>query len=184
MLKGIDIRHYGSGNMGATNAMRVLGKKVGISVLLIDILKGFLAVLFIGSWCAQSTSIFSSELTRLLIGVSSILGHTWTVFLKFKGGKGIATTLGVFLAMAIKIKGLGLGLGLVLLIWILVFVLSRIVSLASIIASISFPLIMLIFKQSQILFFVTLLVALFVIYKHKSNVHRLLQRKEPRLKFK
>jgi acyl phosphate:glycerol-3-phosphate acyltransferase len=181
LLKGIDIRKFGSGNVGATNALRVLGKGAGISVLLLDILKGVIPI-FLSEIIVVRTSM-PAEVLRILMGISCICGHNWTVFLNFKGGKGIATTLGVFIGLALKTPGLGVILSLVVLSWLLVFVASRIVSLSSVIAALILPCLVHIFRQSWIIFIASLILSLFVLLRHKPNIARLLQGKESRLNF-
>ena len=182
-LKGIDIRQYGSGNVGATNALRVLGKGPGIAVLLLDVIKGLVAVLFLGGLLEPEINLIGSQARYIILGLACISGHNWTVFLSFKGGKGVATTLGVLAGLAIKISGLKLILGLMLLTWLAVFLIARIVSLASVIAAVSFPIYMLLFKQSRALFFTSLIFTAFILLRHKSNLKRIFQGKEPRLKF-
>jgi acyl phosphate:glycerol-3-phosphate acyltransferase len=181
-IKGIDIRKFGSGNVGATNALRVLGKGVGISVLILDILKGVVPI-FLSQIIIVRTNNIPAEILRLLMGISCICGHNWTLFLNFKGGKGIATTLGVFIGLACKTPGLGAVLILVVLSWLLVFMLSRIVSFSSIIAAFILPLSVHVFKQSRVIFIASLVLSVFVIIRHKSNITRLLQGKESRLNF-
>jgi acyl phosphate:glycerol-3-phosphate acyltransferase len=181
LIKGIDIRKFGSGNVGATNALRVLGKGVGISVLVLDILKGVIPI-FLSQIIVERTNI-PAEILRLLMGISCICGHNWTIFLDFKGGKGIAATLGVFIGLAFKTPGLGMILILVVLSWLLVFVLSRIVSLSSIVAAIFLPLLVHVFKQSQVIFSVSLVLSLFVLLRHRANIVRLLKGKESQLNF-
>jgi len=183
LLKGLDIRKFGSGNVGATNVLRVLGKWPGISVLILDVLKGFLPIIFLGNFIFPRTTV-SAEILYISLGISCIAGHNWTVFLGFKGGKGIATTLGVLLGLALKITGLNLILGLLILTWLLVFTLTRIVSFASIISALSLPLYMLLFKQSWIMISSSIILSIFVILRHKSNLIRLFQGKESRLTFK
>ncbi|MBP7216705.1 MAG: glycerol-3-phosphate acyltransferase, partial [Candidatus Omnitrophica bacterium] len=114
LIKGIDIRQFGSGNVGATNALRVLGKKVGITVLCIDIAKGFICVFVIGYFFQGLIPETLAIVSRLLFGVSCIIGHNWTIFLQFKGGKGVASTLGVLIGLAATIPGLYIVLLLVL----------------------------------------------------------------------
>ncbi|MBM3255812.1 MAG: glycerol-3-phosphate 1-O-acyltransferase PlsY [Candidatus Omnitrophica bacterium] len=184
LLKGIDIRKEGSGNVGATNALRVLGKGPGIAVLALDILKGFLAVFVLGSLLAAKLSNISTESRSIILGLSCICGHNWTIFLGFKGGKGIATTLGVLIGLALQIPGLKLILLMVVITWLIVFIAARIVSLASVIAAIALPIYILLFKESAILAALSILLALFIILRHKSNLQRLLKGKEPRLSFK
>ena len=183
VLKGIDIRKSGSGNIGATNAWRVLGKTAGLSVLALDVIKGVLPVIFISRINPGATAIMPQELFLILLGVSCICGHNWTVFLQFKGGKGIATTLGVLIGLSFKIAGLKLILGLIILTWILAFTILRIVSAASILSAVFLPIYMLIFRQSKTLIYSSLLLSVFVIIRHKSNLIRLFQGKESRLKF-
>ncbi len=184
VLKGIDIRKFGSGNVGATNALRVLGKGPGIAVLLLDILKGFIAVVLLGAFTAQKSGWINTEAVYILLGVSCICGHNWTIFLNFKGGKGIATTLGVLFGLAVKIGGLDRVILLLILTWFIIFIISRIVSLSSIITAVSFPAYMVLFNQPRPLIFLSLMLSLIVIMRHKPNLARLFKGEEPRLSFK
>jgi acyl phosphate:glycerol-3-phosphate acyltransferase len=181
VLKGIDIRKQGSGNVGATNALRVLGKGPGITVLVLDILKGVLPVIFLGDFLLVRQAVVSSEALGILLGISCIAGHNWTIFLQFKGGKGVAVTLGVLIGLAWAIKGLGIILGLVLFTWLIVFLLGRIVSLASLAAAFALPVLCIVFKQSALLFSSSIILAIFVILRHKSNLKRIFQGTEKRL---
>jgi glycerol-3-phosphate acyltransferase PlsY len=182
VLRGIDIRKFGSGNIGATNALRVLGKKVGITVLILDLLKGFIPVVLLADILYSKTALLSEETLRIILGICCICGHNWTIFLKFKGGKGVATTLGVLLGLSIKIIGLRFILFLMISTWVLVFIISRIVSMASIISALAFPVYTFIFKQSNTLKISSLLLSAFVIIRHKANLKRLIQGKESRIK--
>lgn len=184
ILKKVDIRKYGSGNVGATNALRVLGKKIGITVLLIDVLKGTLPVIFLGDYILTKRVNLSPELSRIILGLSCICGHNWTVFLNFKGGKGVATTLGVLIGLSLRITGFAKILGLVILVWSSVFIFLRIVSLASVLAAITFPLAVILSGYSRILVIFSLLSAIFIILRHRSNLIRIFQGKEPRLSFR
>ncbi len=181
ILKGIDIRKVGSGNVGATNAMRALGKGPGILVLLLDIVKGFIATYYLASYFSGKPVLILEQNLRILIGLCCICGHNWTIFLQFKGGKGIATTFGVLLALSLKIAGLNIVIGLIILTWVLVFIFTRIVSIASISAAIFLPLFSFIFKQSISVILLSLLLCIFVIIRHKANLVRIFQGKEPRL---
>jgi len=184
LLKGIDIRKFGSGNVGATNALRVLGRGPGISVLVLDILKGFIVVTLLADILSSAVTGVSVETLRIIFGLSCICGHNWTVFLRFKGGKGIATTFGVLLGLAIKIGGLKVILALSVITWLIIFFMSRIVSLSSVITGIALFVYMFAFKQSNTLKFLSIILAIFIIIRHKSNLKRILQGKEPRLTFK
>lgn len=183
LLKGIDIRNFGSGNVGATNALRVLGRGPGIAVLILDMLKGFLSVAFLGGIIADKTTYIPQDLLYIILGISCICGHNWTVFLRFKGGKGIATTFGALAGLAVKISGIKLIFGLVVLTWLIIFIICRIVSLASILSGIALPIYMLLFRQEPVLIASGILLSLFILLRHKSNLTRLLQGKEPRLNF-
>ncbi len=184
LIKGIDIRKFGSGNVGATNALRVLGKGPGILVLVLDILKGVLPTVILADFAILKVSSISPELLRIIFGFCCICGHNWTIFLGFKGGKGVATSLGVLLGLAFKIEGVAWILGVAVLIWLSVFFVSRIISLSSIIAAISLPISALLFKQSHILVLFSLLIAGFAIFRHKANLKRIFNKQEPRLSFK
>ncbi len=182
VLKGVDIRKFGSGNVGATNALRVLGKPAGIAVLALDIFKGFVTVFFLGNIISARIAGISDITARLLLGFCCISGHNWTIFLRFKGGKGMATTLGVLLGLAFKAAGIKVVFALVILTRLVVFVITRIVSLASILSGMALPVYMFLFKQPRILIYSSALLCVFIILRHKSNLKRLVQGKEPRLK--
>jgi acyl phosphate:glycerol-3-phosphate acyltransferase len=184
LLKGVDIRFHGSGNVGATNALRVLGRGPGILVLILDILKGFVAVTFLGNLIRSGAQVIPDETLRVFLGLSCISGHNWTIFLRFKGGKGMATTFGVLLGLSVNIPGLRLIFGLIVLTWLLIFVILRIVSIASVLTGISLPIYMIIFKQPNALIALSFLLCIFIILRHSSNLKRFFQGKEPRLTFK
>jgi len=183
-LKGVDIRKVGSGNVGATNALRVLGKGPGIAVLITDILKGLIVVSFLGDYFTHKEILWQIQNLRIIMGLCCICGHNWTIFLQFKGGKGIATSLGVLLGLSLRISGLNIVIGILIIIWFAVFFLSRIVSLASIIAALGLPISCVFFKQSNLMILVALILCIFVIIRHKANLSRIFQGKEPRLYFK
>ena len=184
VLKGIDIRKFGSGNIGATNALRVLGKGAGITVLVLDVLKGFTAVVFLGNLIIARMPGLSEVSVRILLGFACIFGHNWTIFLKFRGGKGMATTLGVLLGLAVEVASLKLIFLLVILTWVIIFMLTRIVSLASILAGVSLPIYTVLCKESGILILTSIILALFIILRHRSNLKRIFQGQEPRLTFR
>lgn len=184
LFKRIDIREHGSGNMGATNALRVLGRGAGITVLLIDILKGALPVIFIGDYLVARNPGLSPEVVRIIIGISCICGHNWTVFLKFKGGKGVATTLGVLIGLSLGIPVFAKSLILIIFLWLIVFLFSRIVSLASLIAAFAFVPLLVIFRSPMVLVVFGLLISAFIVVRHKKNISRILQGKESRITFR
>jgi glycerol-3-phosphate acyltransferase PlsY len=175
--KGIDIRSVGSGNIGATNAMRVLGKPAGIFVLLMDAAKGFLAV-YLATMMARRFYWNDPELqtVRVIAGVGAVLGHNYTCWLKFKGGKGIATTAGVYIALAPWALLIALG------VFIVALLASRIVSVASMSAALALPVAVLFLQPNELLLgVVTMALGALAIYKHKSNIQRLLAGTENRL---
>jgi glycerol-3-phosphate acyltransferase PlsY len=151
---------------------------------LLDIVKGFIAVVLLGTFTAQKSGWANTEAVYIILGVICICGHNWTVFLNFKGGKGIATTLGVLLGLAVKIGGLNKVILLLILTWFIIFIISRIVSLSSIITAVSFPAYMVLFNQPRLLIFLSLVLSLIVIMRHKPNLARLFKGEEPRLSFK
>lgn len=175
-VKKIDIRQYGSKNIGATNVFRVIGKRWGIVVLFLDALKGYAACalpIFIGLQ-GKTTVPF-----QLMLATAAIVGHTFPVWLKFKGGKGVATSLGVFLAIA-WVPTL-----ITFAIWILAFAISRIISISSLIAAIAFPCMIAwcYWSTSNLKFLlpISLILAIFIFYTHRANIQRLLQGAEKRL---
>ncbi len=182
LIKGVDIRKSGSGNVGATNASRVLGKPLGIVVLLLDIFKGFLAV-----WLLAGLSIFkatgiSSETLGVTLGLSCVAGHNWPIFLGFKGGKGIATTLGVLLALALQVSELKIILVFSLLTWIAAFIITRVVSVASILAGISLPIYAVLFGSPKAIVLFCVVLSLLAVLRHLPNIKRIFQGEEPRIK--
>ncbi|MEM1252631.1 MAG: glycerol-3-phosphate 1-O-acyltransferase PlsY [Cyanobacteria bacterium P01_H01_bin.21] len=176
LLQGIDIREHGSGNTGATNVFRVVGKQAGITVLLIDLLKGLTAVLITRFVMAQfGNSLTLSTWIQTFAGLLAILGHSRSVWLNFTGGKSAATGLGVILALAWPV---GLGTAVV---FGLVFGLSRTVSLGSISAATAAPVLMLLTRQPLPFILLVLLGGIYVIIRHRSNISRLLAGTEPKL---
>ena len=172
-VKGVDIRQHGSQNVGATNVFRVVGKLPALITLIIDILKGVLVVtlLYTFSYSFLSETI-DADFYRAFLGFTAICGHIWPVFLKFKGGKGVATTLGV-IAVLSPVVFLVSGA-----IWIIVFSFSNYVSMASIIMAVSFPIISAILALPFYTTLFCIAVCLVTCYKHKSNIERLLTGRE------
>ena len=175
--KGIDIRSVGSGNIGATNVFRALGKPAGIFVLLIDGLKGYAACEWLVDLVLQSFGGAGAdrEVLKILGGIFGVLGHNYTCWLKFKGGKGIATSGGALAALVPWAFLIILG------VWIVVFAITRYVSLASIAASVSLPFATWVTGGSITLILVTSAMTVLAIYKHKANIQRLLSGTESRL---
>ena len=175
-LKGIDIRQHGSGNVGATNVFRVLGKWPGIIVLVLDILKGVVAVVLVFD-ALGLTGVFE----RIVLAVAVVSGHNWTIFLKFKGGKGIATSLGVLIGLTIRIAAIRPVLLATILVWLACFLPTGLVSLASIVASVALPIIMLLTNQSIEIVCLGVTFAIFVVLRHRPNIKRLLTGTEHRV---
>lgn len=173
-LKGIDIRQHGSGNIGASNVLRLLGRGPAAVVFIGDTAKGILPVLVCGA-------VFHDPLLAVTGGILSVLGHNYSIFLKFQGGKGVATSLGVVIGIDPPIAAIAFGL------WILILAACRYISVASPMAAISVPVQMLISGSflnrsvpREYLAF-GIVAALFVVLKHKSNYARLLSGTEPKI---
>ncbi len=162
LCKGIDIRKEGSGNPGATNALRVLGKPLGFTTLLLDIGKGWAAVEF-----ARQVMGITFEWGLVLAGLAAVLGHIYTLFLKFKGGKGVATTFGIFLAFTPMATFCTIGIFLVTV------ALSRYVSLGSILSALSFPICIYTFYQQPLYTGLSVILGAFIIWRHRTNITRL-----------
>jgi glycerol-3-phosphate acyltransferase PlsY len=183
LLKGIDIRTVGSGSTGGTNVTRALGAKWGVFVIIFDAVKGAVSVLL-------ATQLLSSQNNILLIisaSVFSVIGHIWTIFANFKGGKGIATSLGFLLALRPTETSLALS------VFILVFLISRIVSISSLSAALSllfiYPIKFYFFYAYSyydfiIYFILMFLLNIIVFYTHRENIKRLLKGEEKKLVFK
>ncbi len=172
VLLNKDIRKMGSGNAGATNALRSFGPVIGVTTLLMDLLKGVLAL-----YLADK---FGSQYSVYYAAVGVILGHNWPVFFGFKGGKGIATSAGVLIYLDIRI------FAIVIAVFIITVAISKYVSLGSVLAAASAPICsyILTFKTKPYTFYVILLLAIIAIYKHRTNIVRLLNKTENRIKFK
>lgn len=173
IFKNIDVRDYGSRNSGATNCYRVMGPQFGLAVLLADALKGFLPLLI-------ASKYIDSQFQMFILAMVVILAHTYSCFIRFKGGKGVATSLGVFLFLIPYI------VMILCLIFIAVFLIFRYVSLASITAAVALPILVFTMDKSNniYLFILSLIISIFVIYRHKTNIDRLLKGTETKFKFK
>ena len=188
LFKGIDLRNYGSGNLGSTNAFRVLGAPLGILVQILDIGKGLFVVLVVTEFFyshlpfTNYTPFEDITVARIIAGVSAIIGHTYSVFAGFKGGKGINTALGVLISLSPVDVGISVGF------FVLTVLSSGYISLGSIVASFTFPLMMFIreniFKVNitgyNTLIFFSIAVSLLLIYNHRENIRRLLYGNENR----
>ncbi len=179
----VDIRTVGSGNIGATNVFRILGKPAGIFVLVADGLKGYVACagacdLWFALLAAMGVPLGEAEGYRLLAGVAAVLGHNYTCWLYFKGGKGIATSAGVYVALA------PVAVLVALAVWLLALGLTRYVSVASIGAAIALPTMVWLTKDSLALGLVTTALGILAIAKHRTNIQRLLKGTENRIQFR
>ncbi|WP_128382881.1 glycerol-3-phosphate 1-O-acyltransferase PlsY [Staphylococcus coagulans] len=163
-----DIREYGSGNTGATNSFRVLGKPAGFAVTFFDIFKGFIVVFL--------PALFNVEIHGLFVGIFAIIGHVYPIYLKFRGGKAVATSAGVLLAVNPIL------LLILALIFFIILKLTKYVSLSSIIAAIccvigSF------FISDYVLLITSIAVSVLLIYRHSSNIKRIIKGTEPKIKW-
>jgi len=205
---GVDIRSHGSGNIGATNVLRVCGKKPGITCLILDLLKGFIPVVlavnllpiegrqvqvpvgFLNQWShvVPAVDALGAQVVHILTALAAVIGHNHSPWVGFKGGKGVATSAGVLLAL------MPVGVLLLLAVWMIAFLASRYVSLASVAAAISLPLMTLYgsWTHGRIqdgtwnkpLFVLALLIAVMVVWKHRSNLKRLRDGTENRFEWR
>ena len=191
--RGVDIRTVGSGNIGATNVFRILGKPAGVLVLLADAAKGWLAVFVVAKllsgWFYPAAGLTAREWFAICAGIAAILGHNYTCWLYFKGGKGIATSAGVLVALV------PVPLLIILGVWIIVFALSRYVSLASISAAFTLPFAVWLVGElrhetqderdaARTIILITAALAALAIYKHKANIKRLISGTESKIAMK
>ena len=172
IAKGIDIRSLGSGSTGATNVLRHIGKRAAITVFLLDLFKGVLSILL-------AKYFLLNDSWQVAIGLSTLIGHIWPIWLNWKGGKAVATGLGIFLGLSWQVGLSTLG------IFIIMITLFRIVSLASVSAALALPLIMFLsFSTSNFslpFLIISLLAMTLVIWRHRENIVRLIKGKEPRI---
>ena len=175
----IDVREYGSGNAGATNTFRVLGPKAGIPVLILDVAKGWLAVqlaTYFGDYMPATQQFINF---KLVLGVGALLGHIFPVFAGFRGGKGVATLLGILWGVNPPAALICLG------IFIVILLTTKYVSLASMVASISFPfIVMLIFNETiRTMNVFSMAVCILVLVTHQRNIERIIRKEESRVKW-
>jgi acyl phosphate:glycerol-3-phosphate acyltransferase len=189
LRKGIDIRQYGSGNAGGTNVIRVLGWKTGVFVILVDMAKGLFATMTIARLMQgpipfdNATPFDDFTVVQIIAGCAAILGHIWTLFAGFKGGKGIATAGGMLIGIAPVEVGISFG------VFLIVFLISHYVSLGSLSAAVAFPLTMF-FRENvflvdiegyRTLIYFSMAISLLIIYTHRSNIRRLIRGTENRI---
>ena len=173
VLKSIDIREHGSGNAGATNVLRVLGWKAASVVGIIDLLKGFVATVYISGIAFGDVPV-SHDIVRIAAGLSAVIGHIWTVFSGFKGGKGVLTVIGMFFGLS------PVSVILCIAVASTVFMVTKYVSATSITGAVSLVMIVAIRKYllmhdiGTTLFILTLLISVLIIFTHRSNIQRLI----------
>ena len=177
---GVDVREHGSGNAGFSNTVRVLGWRAGLPVFFIDVLKGYLAVSlahFAGNLMPGSVAFINLQ---LLLGAAGVLGHIFTIYVGFKGGKGVATLLGLLLAIQPQVTLICLA------IFIVVFLTTRYVSLSSMAAGIAFPILnILVFHTTAMsLIIFSMIVSILLLLTHQKNIERLLNKEESRAKIR
>jgi glycerol-3-phosphate acyltransferase PlsY len=171
--RGIDLRQHGSGNLGATNAFRVLGWKAATPIFIVDILKGWFPPFFFPRWDGSP-----AEEWALAYGAAAILGHVYSVYVSFQGGKGVATGAGVFLALVPYAVAIGL------MLWTALVLFTGYVSLASVVTAIVLPVLVLVFRGVGPVFWLSVALAIFVLYSHRANIGRLVRGEEHRFRHK
>ena len=165
----IDVREHGSGNLGATNTFRILGKKAGTIVLIADILKGTIATIL--------PVLFGFDLYLLVIGLGAVIGHVYPIFARFKGGKAVATSAGIILGVN------ALLFAIIIASFVIVLLVSKYVSLASMTAGVVGVVVSIFIAQDIVLTIVLGLLAIFILYKHRQNIVRIIRREEPKASF-
>ncbi len=176
----VDVREYGSGNAGATNTFRVLGKNAGIPVLFMDVFKGWLSVNYI--FLINSSNVFSPELlfeNQLAFGIAAVIGHLFPIYTGFRGGKGIATMLGLLIGLQPYAAFFSL------IVFVIILFVFRLVSLASMIASLAFPFFVMIILSStnEPLNLFAIFVPILSLITHQKNIERLIRKEETKVKF-
>ncbi len=178
ITKGIDIREHGSGNAGGTNSFRVLGWKAGLFVSLVDIAKGTFATLVISRISFGTVLFENPSIVMILAGICAILGHTFTIFAGFKGGKGVATGAGMLIAL------FPYALLTCLVIFLLTLFTTGLVSVSSITAAVSLPIALFMFDRflnmnvDPVLMIVSIIIPFFIIFTHRTNIKRLISGEE------
>ena len=183
-IAGIDIRHAGSGNIGATNVTRVLGKRYGYPVFIVDFLKGLVAVsMSILIEKRAQPVLVPTQLFGIVAAISCVIGHSFPVWLGFKGGKGVATSMGALFGLMPFVALIGVG------VWVITFEVTRYVSVASMTAALAVPVSILILipltqTGGAVLLYFSICLAALVVFRHRSNLSRLVRGTEPRFKRK
>lgn len=182
LFRGIDIRDYGSGNAGGTNAFRVMGWKIGISVMIIDVAKGLLATVLVSQIRVDSISLAPVYL-QIIAGFSAVIGHIWTIFAGFHGGKGVGTAAGMLIGLY------PIAFIFVFIIFLIVLFSTRYVSVSSMTAAISLPIVLLVLDTlgrpyKPPLLILSVIIAVLIVFTHRSNIKRLIAGNENRVTFK
>ncbi|MFH1856571.1 MAG: glycerol-3-phosphate 1-O-acyltransferase PlsY [Candidatus Omnitrophota bacterium] len=180
LTKHVDIRTQGSGNVGATNVMRVAGGKMALLVLILDILKGILAASFLAFIFAPYTQMTLTNV-MLLFAAGAVIGHIWTIFLKFKGGKGVATSLGACIGLSFYLADFRFLILIALVSWILFFILTKYVSVGSIVAALSLPVTAVLKSLNLNIVLFCVFIGTLIILKHHENINRIFTKKETKI---
>ena len=175
---GVDVRDYGSNNAGATNTFRVIGRVAGFTVLFFDILKGWISVKILTSLILYEPQSLEFINMQLVVGITAVIGHVFPIYEKFQGGKGVATLMGIILAI-----NFSAAIGCVV-IFLLIFIFTSYVSLGAIVAAIFFPIItiFIIRVESISVVYFSIFISILVILTHKPNIYRLLNKNENKMK--
>ncbi|MGH7483681.1 MAG: glycerol-3-phosphate 1-O-acyltransferase PlsY [Longimicrobiales bacterium] len=167
LARGVDLREHGSGNLGASNTFRVLGWKLAGPVLLLDLAKGWVPTYFFPLWDGAPHPDWA-----LGYAAGAVVGHVFSIYLRFRGGKGVATSAGALIALAPVAMSVALGL------WLILLLMTRVVSIASIAAALAVPLVVIVAQGVTPVFWLSLVLAAFVIFAHRANIGRLLRGEE------
>lgn len=173
--KNIDLRRYGSGNVGATNVLRAVGRLAALSTLIIDILKGFVVVTFIADMLYTFRMNVTFPQFQFILALCAVVGHNWPLFLSFKGGKGVAASAGILLALCPKLLIVGF------CIWLLVFIFTRIVSVSSMISAVSIPVASYLFEYRLSIRLLTISLAILTVIRHWPNIKRIVKKEEKKI---
>lgn len=173
--RGIDVRQEGSGNVGATNVLRAVGKLPALITLVVDVAKGIIAVTLLASAFYAKGAPITFNVFRALLGLSAIVGHNWSIFLKFKGGKGVATSCGVLMILLPKATAIAI------LVFLITLWLTRYVSLGSILLSATVPIAAALLGREIELVILAVTLCILISYRHKANIKRLLRGAENKI---